>query len=136
MRVSPYLGFNGNCVEAINFYEKAFGAKAEYCQYKDTPPSEGYQPAPGTEDFVMHGTMKIGDEMIMLADTSPDYPTSFSNGLSICVELENAERVRAVFEGLKEGGKVIMEPQECFWNKCFCHLEDKFGATWLLMIIE
>jgi len=42
MKVSPYLIFNGNCVEAIKHYERAFGTKANYCQYKDAPPSEDY----------------------------------------------------------------------------------------------
>ena len=38
MKTSPYLVFNGNCMKAIKLYEKAFKTKANYCQYKDTPP--------------------------------------------------------------------------------------------------
>jgi PhnB protein len=48
MKIKPYLHFNGNCAEAIEFYEKAFGVKAHVLRYIDTPPSEGYQPPPGT----------------------------------------------------------------------------------------
>ena len=30
MKTSPYLVFNGNCIEAIALYEKAFKTKANY----------------------------------------------------------------------------------------------------------
>jgi len=66
MKVSPHLTFNGNCEEAIKVYEEAFNAKATYCQYKDTPSTEAYQPLPGTENLVMHGTINIGNGTIML----------------------------------------------------------------------
>ena len=135
MKISPYLMFSGNCTEAIKFYEGAFGVKAEFCHYKDAPPAEGYQPPPGTEDFIMHGTLSICNDTIYLADTTPDHQTSFGNGVSICVEFDDADGVRAAFEGLKEGAKVLMEPQECFWSKCFCQLEAKFGVSWTIQVV-
>jgi uncharacterized glyoxalase superfamily protein PhnB len=35
MKLTPYLNFNGNCAQAIEFYEKVFGAKADKILYKD-----------------------------------------------------------------------------------------------------
>lgn len=67
MNVMPYLAFNGNCAEALALYEKAFGVKAcEVVKYSDSPPAEGYQPPPGTEDFVMHTELKLGAGTIYL----------------------------------------------------------------------
>jgi len=80
MKASPYLVFNGNCVEAIKLYEKAFKTKATYCQYKDIPPNEHYPLPPGTEEYIMHGVLPIGNEAIYLADSTPDLPTTFANG--------------------------------------------------------
>jgi len=136
MKASPYLIFNGNCEDAIRFYEKAFSTKANYCKYKDTPPNEHYPIKPGTEEFVMHGILPIGNSAIYLADTTPDQPATFGNGSFACVELDNAEAVKAAFEVLKEGGKVFCEAQETFWNRCYVELEDKFGLKWSIMTLE
>ena len=134
MKTSPYLFFNGNCMAAIALYEKAFKTKANYCQYKDAPPSMEHPIQPGTEEFVMHGVLAIGNEFIYLADTPPTHPAVFGNGSFPCVELDNAEDVKFAFEVLKEGGKVFCEAQETFWNKCYAELEDKFGLKWSIMI--
>ncbi|MDR0318814.1 MAG: VOC family protein [Nitrososphaerota archaeon] len=136
MKASPYLIFNGNCVEAIKLYEKAFNTKANYCQYKDTPPSKDYPIQSGTENLIMHCILPIGNSTIYLCDTTPDRPTVFGNGAFACVELQTAENVRLAFEILKEDGKVFCEAQETFWNKCYAELEDKFGLKWTIMIEE
>ena len=136
MKVSPYLIFNGNCIEAIKLYEKAFNSKANYCQYKDAPPSEGFPILPGAEDFVMHCVLPIGNETIYLCDTTPDQPSAFGNGSFACVELDSADDVKAAFDVLKDGGKVFCEAQETFWSKCYAELEDKFGLKWTIMLEE
>jgi len=136
MKTSPYIVFNGNCMEAIRLYEKAFKTKANISLYKDAPPSMEHPILPGTEEFVMHCVLPIGDESIYLADTPPTHPASIGNGSFPCVELDNAKDVLCAFEVLKEGGKVICEAQETFWNKCYAELEDKFGLKWSIMIEE
>ena len=136
MKASPYLIFNGNCLEAIKLYEKAFNTKANYCQYKDAPPSEQYPIRPETEELVMHAVLLIGSETLYLADTTPNQPAVFGNGSFPCVELDSAEAVKSAFDILKEGGKVFCEAQETFWNKCYAEFEDKFGLKWTIMIEE
>lgn len=134
MTVSPYLTFNGNCAEAIALYENAFGVKAKIMRYKDAPPSEGYQPPVGTEDYVMHAQFNIGNDAIMFCDTTPEMKTGFGSGMAIHVGLSDIESVKKAFDILKEGGKVGMELQETFWNKRFGSLEDKFGVNWMISL--
>ena len=138
MKASAYFVFNGNCIEAIRLYEKAFNTKAVgVCRYKDTASfAEGYQPNPAIDELVMHGILPMGNETIYLCDTTPDKPTTFGDGSFACVELANANDVKSAFEVLKEGGRVICEAQETFWNKCYAECEDKFGLKWTLMILE
>ncbi|MDR0373910.1 MAG: VOC family protein [Nitrososphaerota archaeon] len=132
MKVIPYLQFNGNCAEATAFYEKVFGVKAEFVYYKDAPPSYGYQPVEGTENLVMHAQFKLGDDTVMFCDMPPEAPVKIGNNIAVSVSLDNIDSVKSVFEALKAGGKVGMEPQETFWSKCFASLEDKFGIGWML----
>lgn len=137
MKIKPYLMFNGNCAEAIDLYERAFGFKARVMRYSDAPPSEGYQPAPGTENFVMHACLTDrNDYTVFLADMPPDNPSTFGNGMSVSMELDSEDAVKSAFDILKEGGKVTMELQQTFWSKCYGSLEDRFGVNWMLSIAE
>lgn len=43
---------------------------------------------------------------------------------------EDMDKIKALFNKLKEGGKVGMELQETFWSKCYGSLTDKFGIGW------
>ena len=137
MKITPYLNFNGVCAEAIELYEKAFGVKAQVMRYSDAPPSEGYQLASGTENFVMHACLtNREDYTVFLADMPPDMLTTFGNGMSISMELDNADAVEFAFNTLKEGGKVTMELRKTFWSSLFGSLEDKFGVNWMISIKE
>lgn len=137
MKITPYLNFNGNCADAIELYEKAFGVKAQVMRYKDAPSSEEYPISAETENLVMHACLtNREDYTVFLADLPPNMSSNFGNGMSISIELDSMEKVKSAFETLKEGGKVTMELQETFWSKYFGSLEDKFGVNWLLSIAE
>ena len=131
MKITPYLNFNGNCVDAIDLYEKAFGVKAQVMRYKDAPPSEEYQISAETENLVMHACLtNRKDYTVFLADLPPNMSSNFGNGMSISMELDSMEKVKSAFEILKEGGKVTMELQETFWSPAYANLIDKFGMMW------
>jgi len=132
MKVIPYLQFNGNCAEAVAFYETVFGVKAEIFKYKDAPPSEGYQAPEGTEDYIMHAQFNLGSDTIMYCDMPQESALNFGNNIAISVSFDELDSVQKSFDLLKEGGSVGMEPQETFWSKRFASLEDKFKINWML----
>ncbi|RYY63593.1 MAG: hypothetical protein EOO12_11890 [Chitinophagaceae bacterium] len=51
MRVVPYIMFNGNCEEALNFYSKALGGQIQGLQYFENAPVDT---APEDAKKVMH----------------------------------------------------------------------------------
>ena len=132
MKIIPYLQFNGNCAQAVAFYEKVFGVKAKFAYYKDAPPCDEYQPVAGTENLVMHAFFKLGGDTVMFCDMPPQSPVKVGNNLAVSVSLDSVESVTSIFEALKDGGKVSIAPQKTFWSKYFATLEDKFGICWLL----
>ncbi|MDR0306015.1 MAG: VOC family protein [Chitinispirillales bacterium] len=135
MMVSTFLMFNGDCEEAIRFYEKAFGVKAtNVMRYSEAPPSADFKAPAGTENYIMYSQLKLGGTPIMLGDTTPDWKTSFGSGMSITITLDSPEKVKTLFNALKEGGKITMEPQETFWSKLFGSLEDRFGVSWMISV--
>ena len=66
MTIQPYLFFNGNCEQAVEFYRTALGAQVEFTmRYKESPepPPPGMVPA-GFENKIMHTSFRIGDSTI------------------------------------------------------------------------
>ena len=136
MRIRAYLSFNGNCAEAITFYEKVFNVKAQVQRFKDAP-MDGDIPMPeGTENFIMHAQFELGSEVLMLSDVQPDSPVTVGENISLYLELDDVETAKAMFDALKEDGEVIMELDEYFWSKCFGALTDKFGIVWNITLAE
>jgi len=134
MKISPYVSFNGNCADAVTFYEKAFNVKAEIMRYKEAPPENGYQTPEGTENLVMHAQFEIDGEIIMLCDMPPESPAKIGNNIAIMAEFDDVDSAKAAFDALKEGGNISMELQETFWSKCFGSLIDKFDINWNIAI--
>ena len=134
MKISPYISFNGNCEEAVLFYEKAFNIKADITRYKDAPKENDYQVQQGTENLIMHAQFELNGEMIMFADMPPDFALQYGDNIAIMVEFDNIEAAKTAFEALREGAEVNMELQETFWSKCFGSLIDKFGIYWNISI--
>ena len=134
MKISPYVAFNGNCADAIAFYEKAFNAKAEIMRYKDAPSDGGYEPSEGTENYVMHAQFDIYGETVMMADVPPEHAVEVGDNITIMLEFDSIESAKSAFDALKEGGEISMELQETFWSKLFGSLTDKFGINWNISI--
>ncbi len=70
MLVQPYLSFDGRCEEAIEFYREALGAETTMLmRFKESPepPPPGMVP-PGSENKIMHASLRIGDTTVMASD--------------------------------------------------------------------
>ncbi|MCL1786375.1 MAG: hypothetical protein FWG38_00195, partial [Defluviitaleaceae bacterium] len=118
-------------------YERAFGIKAEFIlRYKDAQPEDGSRHPEGTEDFVMHTWLKIGNDAvgeIGMHDRLPDNQCSAGDGVSVSVGLGSADAVRTAFGVLKEGGVVGIAPEPAFFSECYCEVKDRFGVNWIMM---
>ena len=89
--VQPYLFFNGNCEEAVEFYRKALGAEVQMTmRYKESPepPPPGRVP-PGYENKIMHTSFRVGQTTIMASDGCSEEKSKFegfSLALSVATE--------------------------------------------------
>ena len=66
MQVQPYLFFDGRCEEAIEFYRRALRAEVTMLmRFKDSPePQPPGMIPPGSENKVMHASMRIGETTV------------------------------------------------------------------------
>jgi PhnB protein len=134
--INPYLTFNGTCEEAFNFYKSVFGGKFTYLgRFSEMPPMEG-MPVPESEKKkIMHVSLPISSETILMGSDSSDAfgkATVTGNNFSVSISAPNTAKADKLFNGLAEGGQVTMPMNKTFWGSYFGMLTDKFGIQWMI----
>jgi PhnB protein len=133
--LEPYLFFDGRCEEAIEFYRRAIGMEVEMVmRFKDSP--EPLQPGacpPGSENKIMHASLRICGSNVMASDGRCANKTAFQGfALSLRVAAD-ADAVR-LFDALTEGGQIQMPLTKTFFSPKFGMVSDKFGVTWMIIV--
>ena len=135
MKIVTSLSFQGQCREAFEFYAQVLGGKITAAMpYGDGPPDMPISD-PKYKDWLMHAWLQIGDQAIMGADVDKDWAPNIDkpkNGFDVAVHTDDVDQARAWFEGLSEGGRVIMPFQATFWSPGYGSFIDKFGIPWMV----
>ena len=132
-QLEPYLFFNGNCAEAMRFYEKALGGKLErMMKVSDSPDQQKVGCGDADPNAVMHASVTVDGTHLMASDwMSPD-PYPGIQGVSLTLNYPSVEEAKRKFDALAAGGKVVMPMDKTFWVESFGMLTDKYGANWMI----
>jgi predicted 3-demethylubiquinone-9 3-methyltransferase (glyoxalase superfamily) len=114
-KITPFLWFNGNAEEAVNFYILVFkdakvGRMVRYG-------AEG----PGPEGTVMTAPFRLYGQEFVALNGGPQF--TFTPAISFVVNCQTQEEVDQLWEQLSEGGS----KGRCGW------LQDKFGVSWQIV---
>ena len=132
MHIEPYLFFNGRCDEAIEFYRRALGAEVTMVmRFKESPDPASIPP--GSEDKVMHASLRIGETTVLASDGHSQGKPSFQ-GFSLSLTASNDAQVERIFAALAEGGQVQMPPAKTFFSSRFGMVADRFGVSWMVIV--
>lgn len=134
MKIVTSLSFKGQCREALEFYAKVLGGKVTAAiPYSDAPPE---MPVDARyKDWLMHGWLEVDDQAIMASDVPPEFAPHIDkpkNGFDVGYHTDDAARAKAVFDGLAEGGKVVMPFAKTFWSPGYGNMIDRFGIPWMV----
>jgi PhnB protein len=130
-QLEPYLFFDGNCAEAMRFYEKALGGKLEMMMKASEAPGGAGHPG-ANPDAILHASVLVEGRHLMASDwMSPD-PYPGIRGVSISLSYPSVEEARKKFEALAAGGKVVMPMDKTFWVESFGMLRDRYGTNWMI----
>lgn len=136
MQIQPYLFFDGRCDEAIEFYQRALGAKVTMLmRFKDSPepPQPGMNP-PGSENKVMHMSFTVGETTILASDGQCLGQPSFK-GFALSLTAPNDQEAQRLFNALADGGQVQMPLTKTFFSSCFGMVADRFGVSWMIIVL-
>lgn len=132
MQVQAYLFFDGRCEEAIEFYGRSLGAKAEaVMRFKDNPDGPECIP-PGAAEKIMHANIRIGKTQIMASDGECSGKPGFQ-GFALTLSAPTDQEAERLFAALCDGGKVQMPMGPTFWATRFGMVADRFGVMWMVM---
>ena len=135
MHIASYLFFNGRCEEAIEFYKRALGAEVlMLMRNKESPePTPPGMLPPGSENKVLHATIRVGSSNLMLSDGRCDGKPVF-NGFSLSLNAASVAEAERLFAALADGGAVQMPLAKTFWSPRFGMVADRFGVGWMVSV--
>ena len=114
-KITPFLWFNDNAEEAMNFYISIFknSKVLNVARYGEA--------GPGPNGTVMTATFQLDGQEFVALNGGPHF--KFTEAISFVVYCETQEEVDKFWEKLSEGG----EKSRCRW------LKDKYGLSWQIV---
>ena len=131
-RLNPYLTFNGNAREAVEFYRSVFGGELTVSTF-----GEFGTPDPSIKDQVMHAQLETPQGYTLMASDCPP-GMEYHPGDTITVSLSGGsdDGLREVWAKLAEGGTVKVPLEKQMWGDEFGQLVDRFGIPWMVNVTQ
>lgn len=128
--INAYIGFNGDCRKAMEFYKKCIGGEL-MIQLVGESPIAGQCPE-AVHGHVLHSSLTQGSIVLMATDmTGPDGYIK-GNNVALSLNCSSEEEINSFYAKLSGGGKILDDLKVSFWGALFGCFTDKFGITWML----
>lgn len=131
-RLNPYITFDGNAREAMEFYHSVFGGSVTMNTFGEY----GAADAPGA-DKIMHSLLETDSGYtLMVSDTAPGMELHPGDNISVSLSGDDADEMRGYWEKLSESGTVTVPLEKQMWGDEFGAVADRFGINWLVNISQ
>jgi PhnB protein len=129
-QINAYIGFNGDCRKAMEFYRDCIGGELSTQTMRDSPMGE--QCPAGKKNSIVHAALIKGD--LVLIGTDMVGPDGYirGNNVALCLNCDSLEEINVLHSKLSAGGKILQPLGRSFWGDLFSCFTDKFGITWML----
>jgi PhnB protein len=130
-RLNPYLNFNGNARQALEFYRSVFGGTLTLSTFAEF----GAQNS-SDADRIMHGQLETdAGYAIMAADVTSDMEYQPPAGFAVSLSGDD-DALRDYWEKLSAAGTTTMPLEKQAWGDEFGMCVDQFGVPWLVNISQ
>jgi PhnB protein len=129
VELNAYLFFPGNTEQAIAFYQQVFGGQVSITRRGDVDPTA----TPEQKNQVINAQLTGGDITLRASDRE-DATADPQTRIELSLIGTDEERLRALFDGLAEGGTVRTPLERQFWGDIFGAVTDKYGIGWQVNI--
>ncbi|MGB6772043.1 MAG: VOC family protein [Candidatus Dormiibacterota bacterium] len=133
MKLTPFLLFDGNCAEAMAFYQTCLGGELTITRLGDTPMGE--HAPPEQRGKVTYSRLK--SDSVEFSGTDWLHPTRVpkpGNTVAMHLRAENEEELRPVFDKLAVGAdKDLLDDLREMPFGTYGHLADRYGVHWFFV---
>ena len=127
--LTPYLLFEGNCRQAMEFYKSCLGGELILTAVKDTPAKEKIPASEHNEILNARLTGRNAD--ISASDwLRPDRTPVHGNTACLFLSGDTPQELKSLFEKLSQGGEVTDPLSQQFFGM-YGALNDQFGVRWM-----
>jgi PhnB protein len=127
--VTTYLNFDGNCRQAMSFYQECLGTELQLNSYPD---AKG-QPSSDPGAKIMHSQLSRGGAPILMAsDAPPGGSLRSGNNFSVSIDCDSLDEIERLFTALSQDGRVRMPLANMPWGARLGMLTDQFDIQWML----
>jgi PhnB protein len=130
--LNPYISFDGNAREAMEFYNTVFGGALHLSTFGEAGMTEhGVKP-----DQIMHAALNADNGISIMASDSATGFRQYVAGTNMSISLcgDNEEELSGYYTKLVDGGNVQQPLTKAPWGDTFGMCIDKFGVFWMLNI--
>lgn len=131
VRLNPYLSFQDNAREAMEFYQSVFGGELQLSTFAEMHASED-----SAEDHkIMHAMLENEDDLVLMASDTPNsMDHSPAAGFSVSLSGDDDTTLRRYWQALSDSGSVTMPLEQAPWGDSFGMCVDRFGISWMVNI--
>jgi PhnB protein len=130
MNLNPFLLFDGNCAEAMTFYQSCLGGELTITRIADTPMKD--QAPSGHHHKVAFAHLQAG--AIQISATDWQHPTRVfrpGNTVGVYLTSDTATQLTTVFDRLSVGADPgLLDPLTDMPFGRYGHLCDAYGVHW------
>ncbi|MEV5728323.1 MULTISPECIES: VOC family protein [Streptomyces] len=131
-RLNPYLSFDGDARQAMEFYKEVFGGTLTLSTF-----GEFGRPDAAEADKIMHGMLETpAGFTLMGADTPPGMEYTPGSAFAVSLSGDDADELRGYWEKLSADASVSVPLEKQMWGDVFGMCTDRFGVPWMVDITE
>ena len=129
-RLNPYVQFDGNAREAMEFYRDVFGGELTLSSFGDFGTDD-----PAIADKTMHAQLETERGFTLMAsDTAPGMEYRPGTNVAISLSGDDGDELRAYWEKLSSDATVAVPLEKQMWGDEFGMCVDRFGIQWMVNI--
>src|SRR3977135_180995 len=112
-QLNPYLNFDNNCREAMNFYKDCLGGELILQTVGESPMMAAQMP-PQMKNSILHSSLTSGDIIIMASDLSREKRIE-GNTVHLCINCNSEAELNSLFSKLYARGAIIDHLTDMLW---------------------
>jgi PhnB protein len=130
IELMPYLMFQGNCEEALDFYKDILEGRIEIASRYDNPAMNVPE---NFKNKILHASFFFGKYQLFASDTMPQKTGEPQvPNISLSLGFTDLEKAKLIFDRLSAGGKVHIPFKKQFWGDWHGNFIDRFGIRWMV----